>query len=228
VQILHHQQQRGLLPQAPQQPQQQLEQPSLGDLAVGIGAVGLTQGGQQAGELWPGGADQLADRAHAGLAEQDPECLHDRAVRQGAVADRHAAAGEHPGSVGGTADLQLSDQACFADAGFAPHEDDGRFGGCGPPPGRIEGLELLDPADEGGARHTAAHLAGIIPRQRREGNGGAKGWATRDGEHAGADLWQMPDSGADATARSCASRRRSVLDQVAGGSRLGAGRGRDP
>src|SRR5829696_4738937 len=63
-----------------------------------------------------------------------------------------------------------------------PDQDDGRFGICGPPPGGLEGLELLDAADEGGARHAAAHLAGIIARDRPEGNGGRKEPPANDGE----------------------------------------------
>jgi hypothetical protein len=116
-------------------------------------------------------------------------------VRQGAVTDRYTAAHKHPGPIGGAAAGQLGDQAGLADAGLAPHQDDGRFPICGPSPGRLEGLELLDTANEGWARHAAAHLAGIIPRDRPEGNGGRKGSATKDGEQASAGVWQVPDSG---------------------------------
>ena len=65
---------------------------------------------------------------------------------------------------------QFSKQAGLADAGLAPHQDDGRLAICGPLPGRLEGLQFLDAADEGRARYAAAHLAGIIPRDRPEGN----------------------------------------------------------
>ena len=47
--------------------------------------------------------------------------------------------------------------------------------------GRLEGLELLDAADEGRARHAAAHLAEIIPCVRPKRNGGRKEAATKDG-----------------------------------------------
>jgi hypothetical protein len=46
----------------------------------------------------------------------------------------------------------------------------------------LAGHELLDAPDEGRARHAAAHLAGIIPRDRPQGNGGRKEAATKDGE----------------------------------------------
>jgi hypothetical protein len=69
-----------------------------------------------------------------------------------------------------------------------PHQDDDRLGICGPPPGHLEGLQLLDPADEGRARHAATHLAGIIPRDRPQGNGGRKEAATKDGAPASANV----------------------------------------
>src|SRR5512132_2517449 len=47
---------------------------------------------------------------------------------------------------------QLGDQAGLADAGLAPHQDDGRFPICGPHPGRLQEPQLLDTADEGRAR----------------------------------------------------------------------------
>ena len=175
VQILDDQHQRGLLAQAPQQPEQQLEQSSLGGLIGRAAAFRRAQGGQQAGKLGPGRADQLSDRSHPDIGDQRPQDLHDRGIGQGAIADRHTAPGQHPGPVGGAAARQLGDQAGLADAGLAPHQDDGRVSICGPPPGRLQELQLLDAADEGGARHAAAHLAGIIPRDRPEGNGGRTG-----------------------------------------------------
>jgi len=60
-----------------------------------------------------------------------------------------------------------------------PHQDHGRLTICSPPPGRLEGLQLVDPADEGRARHAAAHLAGIIPRDRLKGNSARKEPATQ-------------------------------------------------
>jgi hypothetical protein len=55
--------------------------------------------------------------------------------------------------------------------------------------------KLLDAADEGRARHAAAHLAGIIPRDRPERNGARKEPATKDGEPVSIRVWQVPDSG---------------------------------
>jgi hypothetical protein len=49
-------------------------------------------------------------------------------------------------------------------------------------------VELLDTADEGRARHAAAHLAVIIARDRPEGNDGSKEPAPRDGEPASRNL----------------------------------------
>ena len=61
--------------------------------------------------------------------------------------------------------------------------------------GRVEELQLLDAANQGGARHAVAHLAGIIARDRPEGNGGRKEPAPRDGEPASAGVGQVPNSG---------------------------------
>jgi hypothetical protein len=177
VQILDHQHQRGLLAQAPKEAEQQLEQPGLGRRAGRV-FLWLAQPGGQAGELRPGEPDEPADGLRAQLGQQDSQGLHDRGIRQGAVADRHTAPGQHPGPIRGACD-QLGDQAGLADTGLAPHQDDGRFAICGPPSGRLEGLELREAADEGGARHAAAHLAGIIARDRPEGNGGRTRPATR-------------------------------------------------
>jgi hypothetical protein len=202
MQVLQHQDQRGLLAQASQQPEQQLEQPSLRGLARCATAIRLAKGGYQARELRPGGADQLADRSHADLTEQAAQGLHDRGVGKSAIADGHAAAHEHPHPVGGAAAGALRDQARLADTGLAPHQDDGRISVCDPLPGRLEDLQLLDAADEGRARHAAAHLAGIIPRDRPEGNGARKESAARDGELLSVSVWQVPDSGAHAAAPS--------------------------
>ena len=174
--------QRGLLAQASQQPEQQFEQARLGGLVGRAAGLRRAQGGQQPGKLRPGRADQLTDRSHADIGDQRPHCLHDRGIGQGAVTDRHTAASQHPRPVIGAAARQLGDQARLADTGLAPHQDDGRVSICGPPPGRLQELQLLDAADEDRARHAAAHLAGIIPRDRPEGNGGRMESATKDGE----------------------------------------------
>jgi hypothetical protein len=175
MQILDHQHQRDLLAQAAQQPEHQLEQPDLRGLGRLASPVRRTQRGQQAGQLRPRRTDQPADLHHADLSDQRPQGLNDRRIGQGAVAHRHAAARQHPGPVGGATADQLGDQACLANPGLAPHQDDGRLGGCRPPPGRLKDLELLDAAHKGRAGHAAAHLAGIIPHARPEGNGGRVG-----------------------------------------------------
>ena len=175
MQILDHQDKRRLFAQVPEQAEQQLEQSGLGDLVALARTIRCAQGGKQAGQLGPGRADELTYSADADIGEQGPQDLHDRGIRQGAIADRHTATGQHPGPLGGTAGRQLGDKSRLADAGFAPHQDDGRVSIRGPPCGRLEGLEFRDTADEGGARHAAAHLAGIIPRDRPEENGGPTG-----------------------------------------------------
>jgi hypothetical protein len=174
VQVLDHQDQRGLLAQASEQAEEQFEQARLGGRAGRV-RLRLAERGQHAGQLGPGRAGQLADPCHPDLAEQAPQRLHDRGVRQGAVADRQAATGQHPHPVVGAAARQLGDQARLSNTGFAPHEDDGRVAIRGPLPGRFEDAELLDTADQGGARRTTAHLAGIIARDRPEGNVGRSG-----------------------------------------------------
>jgi hypothetical protein len=71
VQILHDQHKGSLHGQAPQQPQQQLEHSGSSRL-LGRAGARLTQGGQQAGQLRPGRADQLTHRADADLGQQSP------------------------------------------------------------------------------------------------------------------------------------------------------------
>jgi hypothetical protein len=174
VQVLDHQQQRCLLAEAADQTQQQLEQARLRVLAGRASGLRFAEGGEQAGKLWPGRADEPAHRVRAELGDQRPQHLHDRGIRQGPVGHRHAAAAKHPGGGGGATSGQLGDQARLADAGFAPQQDDGRFAGCGPHPGRLEDIQLLDAADECRARHAAAHLAGIIAPALPQGNGASR------------------------------------------------------
>ena len=98
------------------------------------------------------------------------------------------------GPIAGAAARQLGNQARLADTGLAPHKDDGRFSICGPHPGRLQELELLDAADEGRAHDTAARLAGIIACDRPKRNGGGKEPATKHGGTGEAGVWQVPDS----------------------------------
>ena len=214
VQILHHHQhQRRLLAQPPQQPEQQLEQPGLSGLARRT-TLRLAKGGQQAGKLTPGGADKLADGAGADIGKQAAQGLHERRVRERAVADRDATPGQHPGPIGGATGGQLGHQAGLADAGLAPHQDDGRISVCGPHPGRLQELQLLDPADQGRALHAVAHLAGIIPRDRPERNGGRKEPAAIDGESVSVRVGQVPDSGDAPRRHSELASDDRILDQL--------------
>jgi hypothetical protein len=106
-------------------------------------------------------------RISAKLSRQGAERLHDRRIRQGAVANGQAAARQNPNPTRAAAGDQLGDQACLTDAGLAPHKNDSRLAVCGPHLCRFEKRELLDAAHKGWARHAAAHLAGIIPRPAR-------------------------------------------------------------
>jgi hypothetical protein len=138
---------------------------------AGRAAGRLAQGGQQAAQLGPARTDQLAQGRHIQLGIKVSQRLHNRRVGQAVFADRHAPSGQHPGPIRGAAGGQLGDQAGLAHPGLAPHQDDDRLAICGPPPGRLENLEFLDTANEGRARHAAAHLAAIIDRDPPERNG---------------------------------------------------------
>ena len=48
----------------------------------------------------------------------------------------------------------------------------------------LAGHELLDAADEGRARHAAAHLAGIIPRDRPQGTAAVRRQRPKMGSRA--------------------------------------------
>jgi hypothetical protein len=72
VKVFHHDNQRGLFTEVPQQPKQQLEQPRLSGLAWRAAASRLAKRWHQASKLWPGWAHQLSDRPHADLAQQGP------------------------------------------------------------------------------------------------------------------------------------------------------------
>jgi hypothetical protein len=195
VQVLHHHHERCLLPQTANQAEQQLEQARLRGLVGRPGGVGLAEAGEQASYLRPGWADHSADLFHADLGDQGPQSLHDRRIGQGTVAHGQAAADQHPGPVAGATGDQLGDEACLADTGLAPHQDDSRLGGCRPPPGRLEDPELPDAADEDRACHATAHLAEIIPRARPEWNGGRIGQRPKIWIQAALNVWHLPDSG---------------------------------
>ena len=188
--------QRSLLAEPGQHAKQQFKHPSLSRL-VGRPATGLwlAQSRQQPGQFWPGRADQPTDGAGAEVTNQSPQPLHDRRIWQGAVADRHTASGQHAGPVGSAAGGQLGHQASLAHTGLAPHQDDGRLAVCRPSQGRLEDMKLLDTADKGRAHHAAAHLAGIIPRDRPEGNDRRTRSATKAREWVSASIWNLPDSG---------------------------------
>ena len=66
---------------------------------------------------------------------------------------------------------QLGKQSSLPPPASSPSPRHGQLGIYCRFPCRLEGLELLDAADKGRVRHAAAHLAGIIPPFRLEGNG---------------------------------------------------------
>jgi len=75
-------------------------------------------------------------------------------------------------------------------------------------------MQFLDAADEGRALHAVAHLAGIIPRDRRERNDGSKDPATKDREAGDAGLWKVPDSGDTPQRHSELASDDRILDQL--------------
>ena len=194
VQVLQNQHQRALLAQAPEQAEQHLEQASLGSLAWRAGGLRLPQGGQQPGQLGPGGAGQLAHAPGAQLGEQDPQRLHHRRKGQATFTDWHTPAAQHARSIGAAAPDQLGDQARLAHAGLAPQQDDSRLAVRRPHPGHLKSAQLLDAADKGRAGHAAAHLAPIIASFRAEGNRRVSGRRPQMGRWTRHNLRRMPDS----------------------------------
>ena len=77
---------------------------------------------------------------HPHFIMQGAQRLHDRGVRQRAIANRHTAADKYSCPIGCAMARQLGAQAGLADTGLAPQQDDGRFSICGPHPGRLQDL----------------------------------------------------------------------------------------
>jgi hypothetical protein len=170
--------------------------PAYGCRQVGrASAIRRAQGGEQAGKLGPGRADQLSDRSHPDIAEQDPQGLHDRGIGPGHHADRHTAPDQHPGPLGGTAGRQFGDKAGLADTGLAPHQDDSRVSICGPPPGRIQEFQLLDAADEVGLATRPPISPGLSLVTGQRETAAVRGRRPKMGSSRGVQLWHMPDSG---------------------------------
>jgi hypothetical protein len=174
VQVLHDKQHWAALGQVVQHPEQQLEQPRRGQrgrlLPTGLWA----ELGDEPSQLRAGAAQHPLQLLRVHGAGERAQRLDHRRIRQDPFPDIQAAPGECDGADLADGAEQFGDQAGLADAGLAPHQDDGRFPICGPPSSRLESLKLLDAADKGRAVHTAAHLAGIIPRDRPERNGGRR------------------------------------------------------
>jgi hypothetical protein len=121
VQVLHHPQQRRARGQPLDHPQQQLEQPPVRGLAGArrtaasgrLAAPG--QVGQQAGQLLPGGAGDRLKLGRVELAGQAPQRLGDRRERHAFLAQRYAAATQHPHALPASVGGQLLDQAGLTD-----------------------------------------------------------------------------------------------------------------
>ena len=150
VQVLDDEHQRRLLAEPPEQGQQRLEQPRLGELVVGAaGAAGL---GQQPAELRAARPGQLDELLGAELALEVAQRSDDRRVGQLALAQLHAVAGEHarPGGAARSAHSAIS--RALADTGLAGHQEGRRLA-----LGRArEGLRRSWPAARRGPRRSGS------------------------------------------------------------------------
>jgi hypothetical protein len=218
VHVLDHQHQHGLLGQGSEQAEHELEQPDLvgrlGRCAGGVVAVGVAEGRQQAGQLRPGRPGQRPDRLHPDLGHQVPEGLDRRGEGQAAVGDRHAAADQDPIAVPDPPGGELGDQACLADAGLAPHQEDRRRAAVRLLQRLVERCQLARPTDEGGAGHLPAHLAGIIAPVPLDGNRVSTGSGPKERELRATRIGRSPDSGHPVPAASSGRHKTSRHDEV--------------
>jgi hypothetical protein len=125
---------------------------------------------------------------HPHFIAQGAQRLHDRGVRQRAIANRHTAADKYPCPIGCAMARQLGAQAGLADTGLAPHPDDGRCSICGPHPGRLQdlsswtrptkvGLAMRSPISPGLSRGTGrSETAAVKSRRPKMGQRGAFAW----------------------------------------------------
>jgi hypothetical protein len=118
VQVLHHPQQRPARGQPLDHPQQQLEQPPL----AGAGHLGCrgrldapAQVGKQPAQVRAGGPGDRRQLGRIQLDGQAPQRLDDRRERHALLAQRHAAATQHPQTLPAGGGGQLLDQPGLAD-----------------------------------------------------------------------------------------------------------------
>ena len=155
VQVLDHHQDRAPLGQAVDDPEQQLEQPPR--RGRDRHRRGRAQLGHEAGQLRAGAAEHRVQLVGPDGGRQRPQGLHHRRVRQDAVADVEAAAGQHHGA--GRAGLagELGDQPGLAHPGLAGHHDGDRLAGRGALQRRPEPSELGGATDQDGAGDHLGH-----------------------------------------------------------------------
>jgi hypothetical protein len=172
VQVLHDQQQRRAGGQPLDQPQQQLEQAPLAGLAgtsVGGRLVAPGQVGQQAGQLLAGGAGDRLKLGRVELAGQAPQRLGDRRERHAFLAQRHAAAIQHPHTLLAGGYRQLLGQPGLADPGLPADHRRQRLAGGDTRQQVLQPRQLLGAADEPPGRDLVCHVGPSMPAGSEEG-----------------------------------------------------------
>ena len=162
VEVLQDQHDRGLLGDAREHLEHELEQPRTSGGRVAGGLLVGPEVGHQPGHLRPcGGRDPAVAQLRLRRAQHAPQSLGERRERQPA-GDVHAAAERRNGPVRAGAGRELLDQARLADSRLPGDQDHPARPGGDRGERRREALELLGPADE--ARAADAHPTGISAR----------------------------------------------------------------
>jgi hypothetical protein len=162
VQVLHDPQQRRPRGQPPDQPQQQLEQPPLTgtrDPGTGGRLAAGDEVGHQAGQL---GAGRASDRLQLGRVEvagQAAQRLDQRGERQALLAQRHAAAAQHPHTLPAGGGGQLLGQPGLAHPGLPADQRHQRLTGGGTRQQVTQPRQLLGAADEPPGCDPVGHAA---------------------------------------------------------------------
>jgi hypothetical protein len=124
----------------------------------------VRRGRREAGEeRRHGGADRLGQRRVAGAGER-PQRGDQRHVRQLALAEVDAVAGQHQRAALGRAPLELGEQARLADAGLAGQEHDRRPLAAGVGERGLELGQLGGAPDQARARDPGSHLIKALAR----------------------------------------------------------------
>jgi hypothetical protein len=174
VQVLHDPQQRRLRGQPLDHAEQQREQPPLaGVRGTGIrGRVGAPgEAGDQPRQV---GAGRTGDRRQLGRVEvagQAAQRVGDRRERQALLAERHAAAAQHPHPLLAGGGGQPLDQPGLPDPRLPADQGHQRLAAGGPPEQLTQQRQLLGAADETPAHHMLRHAA-----QYARGRTVVRGW----------------------------------------------------